>query len=187
MEDRCRNRSAQRLVANDLDRAVCPDPSALSPKPLPRLRRGPPQVPNACPTQRAKRLAHRCRKRQDACPQRYVIRIVSTGLSPDGTTREECGTSAAWVCARGGAGQAALRQSTGAKLRRILRLSVLTRVSTGPYNPPHNGAPSAIGAMTRPRSSSPQVCQSSGLGRVSWASAALRFTGEGDRHGLRAV
>jgi len=49
MEDRCRNQSAQRLVANDLDRAVCPDPSALSPTPLPRLRRGPPQVPDQCP------------------------------------------------------------------------------------------------------------------------------------------
>src|ERR1041385_9524149 len=111
MGDRCRNQSAPRLVANDLDRAVCPDPSALSPTPL-RWRGCAavhPKSPNACSTQYVTRWRHRSRKRQDACPQRYVIRTVTTGLSPDGTTREECGASTAWTRPRGGTGPAAMR------------------------------------------------------------------------------
>jgi len=69
MGDRCRNRSARRLVANDLDRAVCPDPSALSPTALPwrALRRGPPQLPQClCPQNASRSGAPRFRLRQRA-------------------------------------------------------------------------------------------------------------------------
>src|SRR5689334_4644272 len=98
MEDRCRNRSAQRLVANDLDRAVCPDPSALSPTPLAvaRLRRGPPQIPVLTATERVSRWRASLEAPARLFAQRYLIRTATTGLSPNGTTREECGASAAW-------------------------------------------------------------------------------------------
>src|ERR1043165_1451613 len=62
----------------------------------------------------------------------------------------ECG-------ARGSSGGARGSGIQSENLPRILRHSVLTRVSAGPYNASHNGAPSAIGAMTRLRSSSPMV------------------------------
>jgi hypothetical protein len=155
MEVRCRNRSAQRLVANDLDRAVCPDPSALSPTPLgrdARLRRGPPQVPNQC-TERSIALASRF-----GCAS-----VIATALDdsycehrpfPEGNNAggmwHQCGAGPTW-------GRRRLDAVHSAKFRRFLRLSLLTRVSGGPYNPPHNGAPSAIGAMARPRSSSLMV------------------------------
>ena len=49
---------------------------------------------------------------------------------------------------------------------------------------PHNGAPPAFrrdGAPAKLLTDSGD--QTSDFGRMSWASAALRFTGEGDRHG----
>ena len=129
MEVRCRNRSAQRLVANDLDRAVCPDPSALSP-PLTaatRLRRSPPQRPQ--PLRQQTRIAPLARSFAgcvNALARCYVIRTVTTGLSPMRTTREECGTSAARARLRSAAPATAL--STARSCGRILRLSVLTRL-----------------------------------------------------------
>ena len=111
-------------------------PSALIQAPCPLHRRDAvaprshPKSPATAQQNADRTLARQLPAAPARLPTRYVIRTVTTGLSPDGTTREECGTSAARAAARrSGAGAGAVHS---AKLRRILRLSVLTRVGGGP-------------------------------------------------------
>ena len=139
------------IAPSALIQAPCPLPLAVT-----RLRRGPPQVPSLCSTERIAPWRTASALRQRACSTSLRDSYCDHRPFPE---CEQRGRNVAPVrrrarLRRSGVGRNAVHS---AKLRRFLRLSVLTRVGGGPYKPPHNGAPSAFGAMARLRSSSPMV------------------------------